>query len=122
MRMTEAEVNEAVEQDMRRYKASDEMRRAFEWDRWVKEIPAINFPAEWWVKVVPPYTGAVVRFHVYPSKDSETFVSVYLDCYEMLGVFGKPYWEAYPIGDDVYRCAMNDTDSLLQAIKDEFER
>lgn len=84
-------------------------------DKWFKEMPSINFPSKWAVKITPPSAGAIVRFRVYSGKAE---VSVYLDCYDRLGYFGAPYWEVYPHSEDVFRCEMNDTESLLKAIEE----
>jgi len=87
-------------------------------EKWVQEIPYINFSSDWQVRIIPPMGGAVVRFIVsYKAKE----VSVYLDCYRALGSTSIPYWEAYPINDDTYRCAMDDVDSLIKVIKEELE-
>jgi hypothetical protein len=84
-----------------------------EHDKWMREIPYIRFPSDWEVQVSPPFSGAVVRFRV---KKGKSDISVYLDCYDNLGFMGRPYWEIYPYNDDTFRCAMNDTDGLIQAI------
>jgi len=89
------------------------LESSMEYTRWVQEIPFIDFPTDWNVKIIPPYGGAVVRFLI--EKDSNR-ISVYLDCYDQLGCYGSPYWEVYPHFEDVFRCDMNDTDSLLKAI------
>jgi hypothetical protein len=96
-------------------KISMEYDRAFEADKWFKEIPYLNFPSNWNIRMVPPSTGAVVRFHV--SKGGDTWISVYLDCYDILGFMGEPYWEIYPYNGDTFRCPMNETDKLLEAIE-----
>lgn len=91
------------------------MEKLYEWDKWRVEIPYLKFKPEWEVKVIPPVTGAVVRFLV---KKGESIISTYLDCYGELGCFGEPYWEIYPyVNGDVYRCAMNETESLIDAIE-----
>lgn len=92
-----------------------EAERIMEYDKWVKEIPFIKFDNDWEVKVIPPFATAVARFQVQKGK---AFVSVYLDCYDNLGIFGKPYWEVYPHEGDVYRCEMNNTEELLKAIRE----
>jgi len=69
-----------------------------EWMKWVEEIPAISFKEEWKVKIIPPFAGAIARFHV---GNGDRDVSVYLDCCNKLGYFGEPYWEIYPYKDDV---------------------
>jgi hypothetical protein len=85
-----------------------------EHSKWIKEIPYIEFPSDWKVQICPPSFGAVVRFRI---KKDKADVSVYLDCYDKLGCCGKPYWEVYPSEDDVYRCAMEDIENLLNAIQ-----
>ena len=92
------------------YKYSDVM----EHEKWLKEIPYIRFQSDWDIKVSPPFGGAVVRFLI---RKVGAEVSVYLDCYDMLGYVEEPYWEVYPHGSDVARCYMNDTESLIELIK-----
>lgn len=100
---------------MKDYKIAFEYSEKMEHMKWVKEIPYINFKKEWAVQVSPPFSGAVVRFRV---KYNNAEVSVYLDCYDRLGYYGSPYWEVYPHNDDVFRCDMLDTESLLKAIEE----
>ena len=87
-----------------------------EWNKWTDEIPFLEFPAGWMVQPTPPFAGAVARFRVRDKHGGE--VSVYLDCFDRLGIFGEPYWELYPHDDDVYRCAMANTNELLSVIQD----
>ena len=69
------------------------VEQQYEWNKWTKEIPSLNFKKKWNVKIIPPCTGAIIRFRVtYKNR----WVSVYLDCYDELGFFGEPYWEIYP--------------------------
>jgi hypothetical protein len=86
----------------------------YESNKWMKEIPFIPFKQNWKVKPIPPFGGAVVRFFV--SLDEINYISVYLDCYSMLGACDTPYWEIYPYNDDTYRCGINDVDKLVNAI------
>lgn len=90
-----------------------EYDKKMEHSKWIQEIPYIKFPSEWEIQVCPPSLGAVIRFKI---KKGIANTSVYLDCYDNLGIYGKPYWEVYPIDDDVFRCDMKDTTSLLKAI------
>ncbi len=85
-----------------------------EYDKWREEIPTIQFPSDYNIQMIPPSFGAIVRFRVKTDKGN---VSVYLDCYDMLACFGEPYWEVYPYEGDVFRCAMNNVDELLEAIQ-----
>ena len=102
-----------------RYQVEDE----YEFDKWREEIPYISFPSNWEVKIIPPFCGAIVRFLV---KKDDAFVSIYMDAYNELGIFGypvpEPYWELYPYEDDVYRVALNNTGELLQRISESIEQ
>jgi hypothetical protein len=89
----------------------------FETRKWCKEIPYINFKEEWKVKIIHPFCAATVRFLVAEEGKEGNRVSVYLDCYSMLGCMDEPYWEVYPYDGDTFRCKMNDTKALLDAIK-----
>ena len=102
---------------METYMMRAKIEKEEEWLKWKIEIPVLNFPSDWNVKIIPPFSGAIVRFIIL-NIEGEQIVSVYLDCYDMLGYFGEPYWEIYPYGDDVYRVAMNDTKELLEKIKE----
>lgn len=97
-------------------RAENLIRKELEWDKWVKEIPTINFPKEWGIKIIPPFGGALARFRV-QYNDRE--ISVYLDCYELIGCFDGPYWEMYPYGDDIYRVGINNTEELITRIWEE---
>lgn len=87
---------------------------AEKWDVWVQKMPALSFPQDWKVKIIPPFGGAMARFQV--TTDT-AFVSVYLDVFKRLGSCDGPYWEVYPYDNDVYRCAMEETQKLLEAIQ-----
>ena len=94
---------------------SCELREASEWDKWIEEIPYIQFPLGWKIKIIPPYVGAVIRFLVsLPGKKGN--ISVYLDCYSILGCVDKPYWEVYPYKDDTIRVGLNEIEELLAYI------
>lgn len=91
-----------------------DVERFMERSKWLEEIPFLKFKLDWNVKVVPSY-DAVIRFLI--KKEDSIEVSVYLDCYSLLGAVHEPYWEIYPSHDgDTFRCAMNDTESLLNEI------
>lgn len=97
-----------------RFDVTRSYEKAMEMNKWRKEIPEISFPTDWKIRIIPPFAGAVVRFCV--TSGNGAHVSVYLDCYESLGIFGEPYWEIYPYFEDVFRCPMKSTDELLGAI------
>lgn len=96
------------------YMLTAKMEKAFEWRKWLNKIPYLKFPPDWEVKAVPPFAGAIVRYHIRKGK---SFVSVYLDCYDRLGYMGEPYWELHPFEEDTYRCLLNETDDLLDHIQ-----
>ena len=99
-----------------------ELEEQEQWRDWCNKIPAINFPKEWDVTIIPPFCGAMARFRVFEKGKTQDGVSVYLDLYDRLGFFGAPYWEAYPINDNNERFAMNKTKELIDSIKREFKR
>lgn len=76
-------------------------------------IPFIQFKPEWEIKIIPPFTGAMIRFIV---KYNDKTVSVYLDFFDNLGCYGEPYWEVFPVHDDTARHKMNDVSGLLESI------
>ena len=86
-----------------------------EYKYWRFKIPYLTFPSDWQIKITPPYTGAMVRFTV---KKGDANVSVFLDCYDRLDDYGKPYWSVYPHEADEFKCDMEDTDTLLKAISE----
>lgn len=90
------------------------------WHERCKTLPWITFPGSWQVKIIPPSTGATVRFLA--KKDNKE-VSIYCDYDHALGYFGvdmnvpEPYWEIYPDRyGDTSRFALNDVEALLGAI------
>ena len=87
-----------------------------EWRRWSSQIPTIDFPAGWLVRITPPSGGAVVRFRVSTAETGGKDVSVYLDCYDRLGVYGAPYWEICPYDDAGWRVGIDDVDQLVLRI------
>ena len=92
---------ENMEEYVKLIEARSLIEKTYEYDKWKQEIPFINFPSDWGVKIIPTFTGAVVRFLV-NMKDSDSSISVYLDCYDELGCFGEPYWEIYPYKDGMF--------------------
>jgi len=96
-----------------------ELEKADEWRKWMLLIPFIEWPSGWKVRACPPFSGAIVRYHVQtPKMNGEKFVSVYLDCYDRIGYYGEPYWEVYPHEGDVGRCAMANVTELLKLISE----
>lgn len=101
---------------------SGELEESMEWHHWSNEIPFIKFDSDWEVKIIPPFAGAVVRFLV---KKNDKQVSIYLDCYDILGYHNSPYWEVYPVKFEGYtdtaRFNINDISGLLLCIREELK-
>lgn len=97
--------------------AKNLIEKKYEWIKWRTEIPYINWPSDWLVKAIPPSHCMIIRYNIKHKDNPNSFVSVYLDCYDELGCVGKPYWEVYPVGNHCGRCLMNETDELLSFIK-----
>lgn len=87
---------------------------------WANRMPELEFDADWKVKIIPPFGGALVRFIV--SKNDK-HVSVYFDAYSQLSWMeedGKhiPYWECYPASNgDIERFLLGEEKELLQEIR-----
>lgn len=97
---------------------SAEYHTLFESDKWQGLIPAFKIKPDWLIQIIPPFVSAIVRFRI--SKENfkdDQFISVYLDCYDLIGYMGGPYWEAYPVNDDVCRCGIDDIDCLMECIE-----
>lgn len=100
-----------MEQD--EYEVSDNVKRLRveeneDWRKWGREAPWLQFPPELEVSIVPPFGGAMARFHV-RFIGGERHVSVYWDCLDRIGFMQRPYWEIYPVkfksnGEDQEDC------------------
>lgn len=106
------------------HKLAWRVTEAFEYEKWTREIPVLNFPPHVAIKVIPPFGGAVVRFLAIHKEDPRAQVSVYLDCYNMLGIYGngEPYWEIYPHNDDVARVPLREAEQLVALIIEALEQ
>lgn len=101
-----------------------QIEREQKWDEESQMIPFISFPSEWKIQMYSPVMDALVRFKV--MLPSGNIKSIYLDTRNSLSCrwvddIGNPipYWEVYPVGEDVGRCDINDIDELLRLIGDE---
>jgi hypothetical protein len=78
------------------------------------KIPAIKWPPEWDVRAVPPFGGALVRYRV---QHEGATASIYLDGNNSLGYWEDgPYWEVHPYEGDNFRCNMDETGALVEAV------
>lgn len=101
--------------------AQERVAKDFEWQKWAIEIPTLKFREHWDVRIIPPLTGAMIRFRVSSAAMREkrgpnASISVYLDCYDNLGCMNQPYWEIYPVEDDTRRYLLNETTQLTEGI------
>lgn len=111
---------------MNKYELAAKAEKEMEYYKWVKLIPDINFKSEWNVRPCPSYGGAVVRFFVSDKRTiknkSRKHVSIYLDCYSMLGGVDEPYWEVYPCFDGTCgRCLINEKEELVSLIQESLD-
>lgn len=63
----------------------------FEWEKWTKDIPYISLPEGTEIKILPPSGGVVSKFSI-RKKGSNHNVLVFLDAYDNVNKYGKPYW------------------------------
>jgi hypothetical protein len=136
-------VRQVVDGKLARFAASAKTGELYEWNKWMKLIPPLEFPPGWKVRIVPPCTGALVRFKVLHRTGD---ISVYLDGYGDLGHYGtkeeggqewvknilqgqeppdtdaEPYWEIYPVEGDTHRCGLQQTEELIRVIQEELDR
>ena len=102
-----------IEQRMQRYRIEEDQ----DWRGEINRVPFIQFPADWAIQMIPPFSDAVVRFRVKLPSGQEK--SIYLDSRDSIGFMGYPYWEVYPYKGDCGRCAMEEIDELLALIANE---
>jgi len=98
---------------MDNYFDRSKVEKCEEWMGWIAKIPSLRFSSEWEVKIIPPFAGAIARFHI---DHGDAHISVYLDGYDNLGCVGEPYWEIYPYNNGTCRVLMNDTEELMKEI------
>lgn len=107
-----------MSESFKKMMASAEYERVFESEKWLKEIPFLDFKLDLLVKILPPLTGAIIRFWVCKKDNPKKIISIYLDCYDVLGGVGHPYWEIYPNCDgDNERYGMHETGLLIDGIE-----
>ena len=92
--------------------------KLMETDKWHDAMPYLRFKSDWLVKISTPKMGAVIRYCI---KRGKAFISVYLDCYDNLGLMGSPYYEVYD-GEECYRFLINKSDEMMEFINDTIER
>lgn len=94
--------------------------------KWEKEIAAraiadrpvfFTLPVGFEIAIIPPFSGATGRFLIRKTGGGDTdFISVLIDHHNMLGYFGQPYFEAYPIAGDIQRWPLNQSEEMIAAV------
>jgi hypothetical protein len=94
-----------------------QVERAEDWRGLTERVPFFQLPPGYAIAVIPPFHGAVARFHI--RRPDGVVKSIYLDAFQRLGFWpdGGPYWEVYPVDGDVGRCHIYDTDMLLRYLE-----
>ena len=107
---------------MRSFESSmiiSDYERLQESKKWAKEMPFLHFEKEWNVKIVPPFSGAIIRFYI---DHNGKHVSVYFDAYSELGwMYDEnenpiPYFEYYD-GKECYRYLMDESEKMMEDIR-----
>lgn len=89
---------------------------------WLKKIPEINFPEKYNIKLIAPRTPAIIHYHITLKENENCLVSIFLDCYGLIGVYNGPYWEIYPLKkESIKRCGMYDINKLLKYIDESLQ-
>lgn len=96
-----------------------DLEREEKWNEIWRDIPELNFKEDWGVRIIPPFSGAVARFLI--MKGDEQICSVYLDWFDNIGFVGEPYYEVYPMHNDVGRYTLNEVDEMLGDIDKAFK-
>jgi len=96
----------------------DARRTVEKGERWreiMDSIPALSFPADAKVKIIPPFSGAVARFTV---ERGNAFVSIFADFHDVLTTAGEPvrsmYSRGQTDGDEVF--PIGDGEALSAAL------
>ncbi len=105
--------------------ARSKIETSEKWHDLIKEIPSLpidRLPSGSFIRIIPPFGGAISRFIITDADRKKVRISVYLDWYDQLGWMKKPYWEIYPIDDYTERFALNEIDELCAAICRSYEQ
>lgn len=97
---------------LRKSKVYMDYHQEYELNKWAEKMPKLKFKDHWEVKILPPFGGAIIRFHL---ETDYGFVSVYFDAYDRLGFMGEPYWEVYD-GDDIERFLLDEHEEMMEYI------
>lgn len=103
------------------YTISSKLEKALGVERTEFKYPYFSVPEGFEIAVTFPFAGAAARFRV-RHKENLRSLSIYLDTKDVLGIYGEPYWEVCPIGDDTARFSMADTEGLWKAIIEELNK
>ena len=90
-----------------------------DWRGLIEKIPHLSFDSKWKVKIIPPFGGVMARFQIeYKNK----YLSIYLDFTNACGYSAEgPYWEIYPVDNDIERFLLNEHEEMMVKIKEIME-
>ncbi len=97
-----------------------EVEKAQDWLGEAENMPWLQFPAEWEIQIIPPFSDAVIRFKI--KLPSGLIKSVFLDSRGSLvaGDYPLPYWEVLPFKKGKPgRCRKHEIEQLLGLIATE---
>lgn len=89
-----------------------------EWKKHMKTMPFVELKDGYSFKCMPPFAGAMFRFFIKHSETQKEF-SIYFDEFERLGIYGGPYFEVYPIENDIFRS--DNIEDIMNAIYNEID-
>ncbi len=93
--------------------------------KWENEIAAVaiaerpvffTLPVGFEIAIIPPFSGATGRFLIRKTGGGDDYISVFIDHHDMLGYFGEPYFEAWPIAGDIQRWPLNQSEEMIAAV------
>lgn len=95
--------------------------RKMNYMQWCDELPFIQWPSHYQIKVIPPFGAKIIRFKL-KANDTPIELSIYLDAYNYSGYMPWPYWEIFGgnFEQDVSRCKWDDIEKLKELVNFHF--
>lgn len=110
---------ELMNEQLERFHIVSKIDTMHEYRNWSQKLPAFHFDKEWDVKIIPPFQGAIIRFHIFYNGK---FVSVYFDAYSELDLMYDenknpiPYFEYFD-GVDFHRYYLEQSEQMMEDIR-----
>lgn len=108
-----------LEENVNKTLMKAKVEQMYDFRGWSNKLPAFHFDEEWDVKIIPPFSGAIIRFTI---SHNEKGVSVYFDAYSELGLMYDdneepiPYFE-YDDGINTYTYPLDEADQMMEDIR-----